>query len=147
MKIILLKDIAKVGKRYEVKEISDGYAQNMLIPKGLAIAATPDALKRVDLEKARDEGEKKVHLELLHKNLKDLDGVTVSIAERANEKGHLFASIHKPEVVEAIHKQTRIQIAPEHIMLDKHIKEVGVHVVEVKAGDKSIKFTLDIKAK
>mgnify|MGYP003424911185 CR=1 FL=1 len=138
MKIILLKDIAKVGKRYEVKEISDGYAQNMLIPKGLAIAATPDALKRVDLEKARDEGEKKVHLELLHKNLKDLDGVTVSIAERANEKGHLFA---------AIHKQTRIQIAPEHIMLDKHIKEVGAHVVEVKAGDKSIKFTLDIKAK
>jgi large subunit ribosomal protein L9 len=147
MKIILLKDIAKVGKRYEVKDISDGYAQNMLIPKGLAIAATADALKRVELERARDEGEKKVHLELLHKNLKDLDGVTVSVTERANEKGHLFASIHKPEVVEAIQKQTRIQIAPEYIMLDKHIKEIGSHIVEVKAGDKSVKFTLEVKAK
>ncbi len=147
MKIILLKDIAKVGKRYEVKDISDGYAQNMLIPKGLAIIATADALKRIELEKARHEGEKKVHLELLHKNLKDLDGVTVSVIERANEKGHLFASIHKPEVVEAIFKQTRIQIAPDYIMLDKHIKEIGSHIVEVKAGDKSIKFTLEVKAK
>lgn len=147
MKIILLKDIAKVGKRYEVKEISDGYAQNMLIPKGLAIPATADALKKIDLEKSRDEGEKKIHLELLHKNLKDLDGVTVSVVERANEKGHLFASIHKPEVVQAIQKQTRIQIAPEHIMLDKHIKEIGSHIVEVKAGDKSVKFTLEVKAK
>ncbi len=147
MKIILLKDVAKVGKKYDVKEISEGYAQNLLIPKGLAVAATADVLKRIDLEKAREEGEKKVHLELLLKNLKELDGVIVSVTERANEKGHLFASIHKPEVVKAIFEQTRLQISPDHIVMDTHIKEVGVHTIEVKAGNKSVKFNLDIKGK
>ena len=146
MKIILLKDIPKVGKRYETKEISDGYALNLLIPKGLAVAATPDVIKRVELEKARDEGEKKVHQELLVKNLGELNGKTVSMVEKANDKGHLFAAAHKLEVVSAIQKQTRLQIDAEYIVLDKPIKEVGTHEIEVKAAGKSIKFNLEIKA-
>ncbi len=145
MKIILLKDVPKVGKKYELKEISDGYALNLLIPRGLAIAATKEAIKRIDLEKSRDEGEKKVHHELLMKNLAELEGVTVTMVEKANEKGHLFAGVHKLEIIPAIQKQTRLQIDPEHIVLDKPIKEVGMHSVEVKVGDKSIKFSLDIK--
>jgi len=147
MKIILLKDIAKVGKKYDVKDISEGYAQNLLIPKGLAIAATGEALKRIDLEKARDEGERKIRNELLLKNLTELDGVTVVMIEKANEKGHLFAGVHKAEIIPEIEKQTRLQIDAEHMVLDKPIKELGLHVVEVKAGNKSIKFNLDIKAK
>jgi len=146
MKIILLKDVAKVGKKYEVKNISDGYAQNLLIPKGLAVAATADVMKRIELERARDEGEKRVHMELLLKNLKEVEGKTITLTEKANEKGHLFAAINKPEVILAIHKQTRIQISPDNMMLDKHIKEVGNHEIELKAGDKSVKFTLVIKA-
>lgn len=147
MKIILLKDIPKVGKRYETKNISDGYAINMLIPKGLAVAATADVAKRIELEKARDEGEKKIHQELLLKNLSELNGVTVAITEKANDKGHLFAAVHKPEVVAAIQAQTRLQIDPQYIILDKPIKELGVHEIEVKANNKSIKFNLEIKVK
>lgn len=146
MKIILLKDIPKVGRKYEMKDISDGYALNLLIPKGLAIAATKDAIKRVDLEKSRDEGEKRVHQELLLKNLAELAGVTISMIEKANEKGHLFAGVHKLEIIPAIQKQTRLQIDAEHIVLDKPIKEIGMHEIQVRVGDKSIKFNLDIKA-
>lgn len=145
MKIILLKDIPKVGKRYETKNISDGYAINMLIPKGLAVAATADVAKRIELEKARDEGEKKIHQELLLKNLSELNGVTVVMTEKANDKGHLFAAVHKPEVVAAIQAQTRLQIDPQYIVLDKPIKELGAHEIEVKANNKSIKFNLEIK--
>ena len=79
------------------------------------------------------------------KNLKELEGVTITIVEKANEKGHLFAGVHKLEIVPAIEKQTRLQIDPEHIILDKPIKEVGIHEIKVKAGEKSIKFNLDIK--
>ncbi len=147
MEIILLKDIPKVGKRYETKNISDGYAINMLIPKGLAVAATAEVAKRIELERARDEGEKKIHQELLLKNLGELSGVTVSMTEKANEKGHLFAAVHKPEVVAAIQAQTRLQIDPAYIVLDKPIKEVGLHEIEVKANNKAIKFNLEIKAK
>lgn len=145
MKIILLKDVAKVGKKYEIKDISDGYAINLLIPKGIAVAATPDAVKRVEIEKSRDEGEKKLHNELLLKNLKELNGVTINMTEKANDKGHLFAGVHKIEIIPAIQNQTRLQIDPEHIILEKPIKEVGVHQIQVKVGDTSIKFNLDIK--
>jgi large subunit ribosomal protein L9 len=146
MKIILLKDVPKVGRKYEMKDISDGYALNLLIPKGLAIAATKDAIKRIDLEKSRDEGEKRVHQELLLKNLAELAGVTITMTEKANEKGHLFAGVHKLEIIPAIQKQTRLQIDAEHIVLDKPIKEIGVHEIQVRVGEKSIKFNLDIKA-
>ncbi len=147
MKIILLKDIAKVGRKYDVKNISDGYALNMLIPKGLAVIATADVMKRIDLEKSRDEGEKKVRQDLLLKNLSELDGVTITLEEKANEKGHLFAGVHKLEIIPAIFKQTRLQINEENIILDKPIKEIGSHEIEVRAGNKSAKFTLDIKVK
>ena len=146
MKIILLKDVQKVGRKYEMKEISDGYALNLLIPRGLAVAATKDTVKRIELEKSRDEGEKKIHQELLLKNLSELSGVTITMSEKANEKGHLFAGVHKLEIIPAIQKQTRLQIEAEHMVLDKPIKEVGLHEITVKAGEKTIKFNLDIKA-
>jgi large subunit ribosomal protein L9 len=147
MKIILLKDVPKVGKKYETKEISDGYALNSLIPNGLAVAATGSVLKRIELEKAKYDNEKKVHHDLLMKNLTDLDGVTITMTEKANEKGHLFAGVHKLEIIPAIQEQTRLQIDAEHIVLEKPIKEIGSHIIEVKVGNKSAKFTLDIKAK
>ncbi|MES3031243.1 MAG: 50S ribosomal protein L9 [Patescibacteria group bacterium] len=145
MKIILLKDVPKVGKRFEVKDISDGYALNLLVPKGLATPATPEALKRLDLEKSRTAGEEKVHQELLEKNLAMLEGKKITLTEKGNEKGNLFAGIHKLEIIPAIEKQARVQIDPEHMILEKPIKEAGEHKITVKAGNKSIVFTLDIK--
>ena len=147
MKIIFLKDVPKVARRYETKEIADGYALNMLIPKGLAIPATPDAVKRIQLEISRSEGERRLNEELLLKNVTELDGVTVTMTEKANEKGHLFAGIHKAEMIPVIAAQTRLQIDPEFIVLDKPIKETGDHMIEVKVKDKSVKFTLSVKAK
>ena len=145
MKIILLKNVPKVGKRFEVKEISDGYALNLLIPKGFATPATAEALKRLDLEKARAQGEEKVHNDLLTKNLEALEGKTITLTEKANEKGNLFAGVHKLEIIPAIEKQVRVQIDPDHIVLNKPIKEAGEHKVTVTAGGKSIVFNLDIK--
>lgn len=144
MKIIMLKDVAKVGRKYETKDVAEGYALNLLIPKGLAIAATPDAVKRIGIEILKDEGEKRLHQELLMKNLKELDGVTVTMKEKANDKGHLFAGVHKAELIPEIQKQTRIQVDESHIVLDKPIKEIGKHEIVIKVGDKKASFTLDI---
>jgi large subunit ribosomal protein L9 len=147
MKIILTKDIANVGKRYETKDIADGYALNFLIPKGLALAATSEIVKKIELMRSREEGEKRVHEELLLKNMSELEGVTVTMLEKANAKGHLFAGIHKAELIPEIQKQTRLQISPDFIVLEKPIKEVGEHSIEVKVKNKSVKFKLVIKAK
>lgn len=146
MKIILLKDIPKVGKKYETKNIADGYAQNMLIPQGLAIAATPDAVKRIDLEKSRMIGEQKVNEELLTQNLREIEGKVVTLVERANEKGYLFAGIHKTELILKIQEQTRVQLSPDYIVLEKPLKETGEYTINVKVKEKTAKFKLIIKA-
>ncbi len=141
MKIILLKDVAKIGKKYETKEVSDGFAANSLIPQRLAIAATPDAVKRIGLELSREAGEKKVQDELIDKSLKTLNGTTVSYTGKTNDKGHLFAGLHAKEIADLVGVKT------EHIILEKPLKEVGDHAIKVKIADKTAMFTLSIKSK
>ncbi|MES2216541.1 MAG: 50S ribosomal protein L9 [Patescibacteria group bacterium] len=146
MKVILLKDVSKLGRKYEVKTVSDGHALNLLIPQKIAIAATPDALKRMETERMKTEGEKKVHEELLVKNLKDLDGKVLTISGKANDKGHLFAGLNKEMIVTELQKQTQLQVSAEAIVMEHPIKEVGEHTIEVKAAGKSAKFKVDVKA-
>lgn len=146
MKIILLKDVAKLGRRFETKEVSSGHAQNLLIPQGLAVAATPDALKKFEVMKGKLEGERKVQEDLVLKNVKDLEKLTLTIRGKANEKGHLFAGLHAVELAKEIKKQTELDIDPSFIQLAHPIKEVGEHSVEVKAGDKSAKFKVVVEA-
>lgn len=144
MKIILLKDVAKVGKKYDVKNVSDGHALNLLIPKGLAINADVAALKRVEKLKAEDTAHKKVQEDLLLMNLKAIEGVTLEIAEKANEKGHLFAGVHKEEIIAKMKSEKHIDLLPDFIVLDKPIKEVGEHRVEIRVKDKVAKLKLVI---
>lgn len=144
MKVILQKDVAKLGKKFEVKEVSSGHAQNLLIPQGLAIVATKEALKKTETQRLAMEAERKIHDDLLIKNIKDLDGAIITIIGKANEKGHLFAGIHKESIVVELQKQTQLQIDPSFIQLEHPLKEVGEHTVEVKGGGKSAKFKVVI---
>lgn len=146
MKVIFLKDVPKIGRKYETKNVSDGYALNFLIPNKHAVIATPDAEKRIGLERSREEGERKVQDELLTQNLNQLSSVSITLTGKANDKGHLFAGLHAAEIIPALAQQARITIAPEHLALEKPIKEVGEHQVTVKVGQKSAKFTLVVKA-
>jgi len=147
MKVILLKDVRKVGKKFEVRDVSDGYALNFLIPQKSAEVATEASLRRLETLKTRDQAEKKVHEDLLLKNLKDLDGKTIELVESANDKGSLFKGVHREEIVVAIKKETQIDMAPEYIMLEKPLKEVGEHTVEARVQDKTVKFKVNITAR
>ena len=146
MKVILIKDVKKVGRKYETKEVSAGYATNFLIPRKLAEISTESTIKRIHNLKARDEGERKIQEDLLMKNLKSVDSKTVNITAPANDKGHLFKGIHADEIVTAVKEQTELDLAPEYIVLEKPIKEVGEHEIEVKVQDKSVKFKLVVSA-
>ena len=146
MKIILLKDIPKLGRKYEVKNASDGHAVNMLIPRGLAVAATAENLRRFETEKSKYDSERKVHEALLADNLKALEDTVLTISGKASDKGHLFAALHKEAIAAELQKQTRIQLDPSFIHLEHPIKEVGEHVIEVKGEGKSVKFKVVITA-
>ena len=147
MKVIFLKDVAKQGKKFEVKDISDGHAMNFLIPRGLALLANTANLQKIEALRSKEDTDKKVRTDLLLKNLQDIEGIRISMTEKANDKGHLFAGIHKEELVPVIKAQTSLDVFPECIMLDKPIKEIGEHTITVQAGDKSANFTLSVLAK
>jgi len=146
MKVILLKDVRAIGRKNEIKNVSDGHAVNFLFPQGLAEIATDKAIKRVEALRIQDEADRKVKEDLLIKNLKDLEGVTIEMSGKASEKGHLFAGIHKAELIPEIKKQTQLDIDESHIDLEKPIKEVGEHEIHIKVQDKTAKFKLIINA-
>ena len=147
MKIILLKDVPKVGRKYDIKDLSDGHALNFLIPRGLAEIATAQALKKVEQYKANEATEKKIQGELLAKNLDTIKTLTITLKEKANDKGHLFAGVTKEMLVAEIFKTAHLNLDPESIRLEKPIKEIGEHKVTVEAMDKRAEFTVNIEAK
>jgi len=135
MKVILRKDIPKIGRRGEVKEVHDGYARNFLIPQSLAEIATPEALASLEKIKKVSLIEKEVAHDLLVKNLKQLGGVTLVIRRSANEKGHLFSAIRPNDITDALKKEHRIELAPENLLIGEPIKETGTFSINIGIGD------------
>ncbi len=146
MKVVLLKDVAGVGIKNDVKNVSDGYALNLLIPKKLAVAGTPSTIAHAERLKSEQAMERKVQEDLLFKNLSSIEGVKIEMSGKANDKGHLFASIHVEAIVAELKKQKGIDMLPEFLQLSKPIKEVGEHKIPVSVQGKTGGFTLVIKA-
>lgn len=144
MKVILLKDVAKVGKKFDVKDVSDGFALNFLIPQGKAKTATKDGLEKVEALKAAALSERKVQEDLLAKNIHEFDGKTVEVKEKANEKGHLFAGLHKEQIAEILSASVHANLDASFIELAKPIKEVGEYEITIKAHQNTAKVTLVI---
>ncbi|MBI5071323.1 50S ribosomal protein L9 [Candidatus Falkowbacteria bacterium] len=133
MKVILLKNVDKVGRAGETKEVAEGYARNFLIPKGLARLATAGAVTKVEMEK-KAAAEKAAHEEKRLKKLaKELSGVEIKIAAKVGEGGKLYGSIGVSEIAIELAKKG-FEIDKDQIKLEKSIKDVGGHEVMVKLG-------------
>lgn len=144
MKVILLKHVPKTGNKYDIINVADGFAINSLFPRGLAELATSKAIQRVEALKAGEEALRVVREDLLIKNLKELSDIRIIITGKANDKGHFFAGIHKDEIISALKEQKGIDMDASHILLDKPLKEVGEHKVDVKVQDKVAHFTVEL---
>lgn len=146
MKIILLKDVKKIGKKYDVKDVADGYALNMLIPAKLAIIATSGNVNMIEVKKKGDMLETAKTEAEIQKALNEIKGISIEMKGKVNDKGHLFAGIHKAEIIESVKKQKGVNLVAEHLILEKPIKEVGEHAITVKVGEREVAFKLVIKA-
>ncbi|MBI3305678.1 50S ribosomal protein L9 [Candidatus Nomurabacteria bacterium] len=145
MKVIFLQDVPRVGKRYDVKEISDGYAMNFLLPRKLAEPATAQALANLEKRKQNIEIEREVQENLLLKNLEAIKDKIITIKVKADEKGHLFSKIHTKEIVEAMKAQNHADVGEEFIVLEKPIKEVGEFVIPIEIKGKKSSFKLVVE--
>jgi large subunit ribosomal protein L9 len=153
MKVIFLKDVPRVGKKHDIKEVHDGYAVNFLFPRKFAMSATAQNLAELERSKKEVSIKREVQEGLLVKNLEEIKNIIIIIKGKANEKGHLFSAIHKKELIEAIQKEKHIEIDEEFIMLEKPVKEVGEFEIPVvipapsKAGKgKKSFFKLKVEA-
>ncbi len=145
MKVILLTDIPKVGNRYDVKDFAQGYAQNVLLSKGLAELATPQALAKLEAKKAQMNKKKEDEMKAFEDLISKVGSTTVKIYVKANEKGHLFKAVSPRDVVEAIKQSSGVEIEESTLIMD-HIKELGEHEVTIKKGDKVGKCKIQIEA-
>ena len=144
MKIILLQDVPKVGKKWEVKSVADGFAQNSLIPRRLAEAATASAVARAARARADANAKHSASADALAQNLKKIEGARVEINAKANEQGHLFAAIHESDIITALKQKTGVEVAPEFLKIAHSIKTSGEHSIEVSVGDVKAHFTLSV---
>lgn len=146
MKIILLKDTKKIGRKYEMKEVADGYAINSLIPSGTAVPATSSYIKFVEAKKKQDGIIKEEFKKAFEYALTKLPNGKLHIAGKVNDKGHLFAGITKSQIIEEFKKETGVELSDEHFNLEKSIKEAGEHAIEVKIDDQKYKLVVFVKA-
>ncbi len=133
MRVILLKDVARLGRKSEIKEVPNGHATNFLIPRGLAIIATSESLKRVT-EVVKKHAEHKEHdLESFKKALAQLSEKVVSYVTEANDKGSLFKGVNSDDIVRTLESQG-IHITKEQVVLAHPLKTLGVHEVPLMHG-------------
>ena len=134
MKVIFNTDVRGQGKKGELKEVSDGYARNYLLPRKLAAEATADninALKQKEKARARQ-----IELEKAQaaENAKKLEGVQVIVRAKAGEKGKLFGAVTSAEISKALREQFDIDIEKNKIVRGEPIKTFGAYSVKAKFG-------------
>lgn len=147
MKVILLRDVAKVGRKNEVVEVPNGYGMNKLIPQGAAKPATAGNMKVVEQQAAKTEAAAAQSAEQFTALVGALEGKTVSVAAEANEEGRLFKAVSSAEVSAAITAATEMTVAEDQIIMGDPMKQVGEHVITLASGPESRKITVTVTAK
>ena len=131
MRIILLQDIEKLGKKYDVKEVTDGYARNFLIPKGLVKIATKENLKWLEIQKEIEAKKAEEELKKVQETATNIDGQEIIIPIKVGEEGQLFESITSQKIYEKL-KELGFEIKKSQIDLLEPIKELGEFPVKIK---------------
>ncbi len=128
MKVVLLKDVKNMGRAGSVIDVSDGHAVNLLIPRKLAVLATPSAMKRAEGMSNQEQVEREIHAKLISERLTALSEGIVTITKKANEQGHLYDAVDAKDIAAA----TELPVNAIH--LEKPIKEIGTFDVPVAYG-------------
>jgi len=131
IELLLVHNVEHLGKQGEVVEVKRGYAYNYLLPQGLATVATEHHKRMVEKHRAKLEEIARERLAGLRSLLQELSRASVTIEANANDEGHLYGSVAAPEISRSL-KQLDLMVAPEQIILQGPLKEVGLYTVKVR---------------
>ncbi len=136
MKVVLLKDVPGLGRRGQVASVADGHARNYLMPRGLALEATPANLRKFEGEQeaARRRADREAsEVELLAAKL---EGLNLTVKAKAGEEGRLFGSVTGKDIAAGIKEVTGLDVDRRRIELDEPLKTLGSHRVTVRLSPK-----------
>jgi large subunit ribosomal protein L9 len=142
MQVLLIKDLVNLGKRGDVKRVTEGYARNFLFPRNIAVLASPGSLKNLALVKTSWVKKAAKEKEAAQQLAAALSSATIKITKRAGEKGRLFGSVTNSEIVEMIKKDLHIDI-DRKLIQSEHIKELGQHDIVVRLAPE-VKATVKV---
>jgi len=131
MKVILLKDVDKIGNKFDVKEVKSGYARNFLIAKGLAKPATKEVLEWVAVQKEIVEKKAEENLEKVQTVASAIESREIIIPVKVGDEDQLFESVNAQKIVDKL-KEEGFEIKKSQITLDQPIKELGEFPVKIK---------------
>ena len=146
MKIILLQDEKKLGKKGDIIEASEGYARNYILPKKIGVEATSKNMNDLKLQKANEEKKAQELLDAAKKLAEELAQKQVVVKIKAGEGGRTFGSVSSKEIATAFKEQCGITIDKKKIQLQESIKNFGVYEVKIKLHPK-VTGTLKVKVK
>lgn len=134
MKVIFQKDVKGTAKKGELKEVSDGYARNYLLPRGIAIEASTDNLNALRLKEKAHKAQIAREKEQAQEYAQKLSGVVVQIKAKAGAGGRLFGAVTSKEITEALAAQHDIAIEKNRIVQEEPIKKFGAYEIKCKLG-------------
>ncbi len=137
MKVILLKDVAKIGRRFDVVEVTSGYGMNKLIPQGIAKPATPENLKMIQSQSEKTKSSQVAEDEIFELLLNKIDDVPVEISVEANKEGRMFQALKIETVAEALQALTGQDVSSAQIVIKAPIKDIGEHTIDLVSGSNS----------
>jgi large subunit ribosomal protein L9 len=132
VKVILLEDVKKLGKKGDLIEVADGYARNYLLPRNLAREATEGGIKQLKQEKAALENKKRKERQQAQALAAKLSEMTVTLKVKSGEQGKLFGSVTSKDISEALKEQHDIEVDRRKIELQEPIKSLGNYEVDIK---------------
>ncbi len=130
MKVILLSDVKGLGKAGDIKEVKDGYARNFLLPRKLAVLATPEAIKEFEAKKAEEEAKLKAEIEKINEIKEKLENTKVVIKHRLGANGQLIGAVTNKEIAEKL-KELGFEIEKKQVE-HTSIKAPGEYEVDIK---------------
>lgn len=140
MKVVLLKDVRNMGQAGTAHDVADGHGLNFLIPRKLAVLATPTALKQAETAAKAAQDRKEIDAKLVSDRLSALAKESVVIRKKANEQGHLYDAVDSKEIAAAA------QLPVDAIHIEKPYKELGTFDIPVAKGEGFGKISITIEA-
>ena len=146
MKVILLQDVAKIGKKHSIVEVPDGYGMNKLIPKGMAKPATAQNIKQITRQQQDKASERVQENELFTKLCELTTDTAIVVQAKANDDGALYETIKKEAIQDSLATMTNLTVTLGWIEIDTPIKTVGTHTIGLSCDGVRIEREVQVEA-